>query len=187
MQKFDTNTDDDTDGMCATDILPRVKRNYNICHNHRRKYRRNVCRWYFTKSWKNITTFPTITDDHTDGICPINILPRVAKKLQPMPQSLTCFLTEAPMYNANSNTCDCQTARSVGTFTDGSGKSNVRVLWHLFTEGCADGLRKIWRDFQNFSAKFKKYRQKLPTEFNATAQENIILCSVGNYVSNIAV
>jgi hypothetical protein len=83
--------------------------------------------------------------------------------------------------------CDCQTARSVGTFTDGitdeSGKSNAHVLWHLFTDGCADGLRKIWRDFQNFIAKFKK----LPTEFNATAQENIILSSIEKFVSKNAV
>jgi hypothetical protein len=66
---------------------------------------------------------------------------------------------------ANSNACDCQTAKSVDTLTDGitnkSGKSNARVLWHLFTDGCADGLWKIWRDFQNFSAKFKKYRWNL--------------------------
>jgi hypothetical protein len=34
--------------------------------------------------------------------------------------------------------------------------------------------------FSNFSGKFKKYQRTLPTEFNATAQENIILCSVGN-------
>jgi len=95
MQKFDTNTDSDTDRMCAAGILPRIekklqhlpqspteipmecvlsvfyqelKKNNSIFHNHRRPYRRNLSRRYFTESYK---------------------------KLQPMPQSLTHFPTEA--------------------------------------------------------------------------------------------
>jgi hypothetical protein len=85
-----------------------------------------------TRVAKQLQYFATIIDGHTDGICPVGILPRVANKLQPMPQSLTRFPMKSPTDSANSNVCDCQTARSVGTFTDGitneSGKSNAHVL-----------------------------------------------------------
>jgi hypothetical protein len=43
--------------------------------------------------------FATIIDGYTDSICPVGILLRVAKQLQPMPQSPTRFPTESLMDN----------------------------------------------------------------------------------------
>jgi len=80
-----------------------------------------------------------------------------------------------------------KTAWLVGTVTNGRGKSNVRMLWHTVTDRFADGRRKIWRDFQKFSANFKTIPMKIPTGFNATAKKNIILFSVGNSVGKPAV
>jgi hypothetical protein len=39
--------------------------------------------------------------------------------------------------------------------------------------------------FEIFARESIKYRRKLPTEFNATAQKIIIICSVGNSDGNI--
>jgi len=93
----------------------------------------------------------------------------------------------SPTDGVNSNVCDCQTAWSVDTITDGitnrRGKSNAPVLWPTVTNGFAGGLRKIWRDFQNFNCEF----QKILTEFNSTCQKNIILCSVGKSIGKTVV
>ena len=92
--------------MCPVGILPRVA--------------------------KKLQYFAAIIDGHTDNIFPVGILSGVANKLQPMPQTSMRFPMKSPTDSANSNVCDCQTARSVGTFTDGitdeSGKSNAHVL-----------------------------------------------------------
>jgi len=103
-----------------------LQKNYSPCHNQWRQY------WRF---W------------------PVGISQRVAKQLQPLPQSLTDIPTDilmpTSMNGTHSNAHDCQIVWSVGTVTDGCGKSNACVLWHTVT----DGLQKIWRDFQNFGAK----------------------------------
>ena len=102
---------------------------------------------------KKLRHCATITDGYTDRIRPVSISQRVAKKLRPLTQSLT----DSPTDGAHSNAHDCQTTCIITDgFANKHGKSDVRVLWCTITDGFFDENWKIWRDFQNFSANFKR-------------------------------
>ena len=132
---------------------------------------------------KKLRHFAAITDGYTDGMVPVGISHRVGKQLWHF-ATITDGYTDAftDRRRTFQSTClsDCL---SVGTVTDGfadeRGESDAPVVWRTLTDGC----RKIWRDFQKFWCEIIY----ILTEFNATAQKNIILCSVGNSIKNIVV
>ena len=101
----DGNTDDSDPSVFHREL----QNNYSPCHNHRQQYRQILTHWYFTESCKKITALATITYGYTDA-------------------SPTDISTPSPMDGAHSNAHDCQIVQSVGTVTDGCGKSNARVL-----------------------------------------------------------
>ena len=150
-------------------------------------------RRYFTKSCKIFTTFST--NVNTDGnrlsvfyqelqsiycIChnyrrpyqrfvTIGIQQRVEKYLLPMPQPLTLFSTDA----ANSNACDCQSARSVSTDTNDITNKRCKFQCTCFDTFI---LMDVLTDFENFEGIFKilvrnsKYTdENYRWKFNATA------------------
>jgi hypothetical protein len=75
---------------------------------------------------KKLQHFATITDGYTDGFCPVGILQRVAKTITAFFHNHLWNMTRR--YFAES--CKKITAPAIITdaFPDGRGKSNVRVL-----------------------------------------------------------
>jgi hypothetical protein len=55
---------------------------------------------------KKLQHFSTIANGYTHGLVTVDILPRVAKKLQPLTQSLTDIPTHSPTDGAHSNAYD---------------------------------------------------------------------------------
>ena len=133
IQKLDTNTDGQTDGLCPVGILPRVAKklqHFATITNGQTDGFCPVC--ILSRVVKNLQHCATIIDDYTDGLCPVGILPIVTKQLQPLPQSSTSLSTKSATDGAHSNAGDCQIVWSVDTVTDGiteeRGKFNAPVL-----------------------------------------------------------
>ena len=133
IQKLDTNTDGQTDGLCPVGILPRVAKKLQhfatITNGQTDKFC-PVC--ILPRVVKNLQHCVTIIDGYTDRLCPVGILPIVTKQLQPLPQSSTSLPTKSATDGAHSNEGDCQIVQSVGTIIDGiteeRDKSNAPVL-----------------------------------------------------------
>jgi len=102
--------------------------------------------------------FAIITDRYTGGRIPFGISQRVAKQLR-----YFATITDRPAIiidvYTNAFTNEWHTFQSARLsevtdgFAEGHGKTNACVLWRTISNAFADGLRKIWRDFQKFWCK----------------------------------
>ena len=93
LQHFATITDSNTNGLWPVGISQRVAKTLQPLPQSATTIPTILTRQYFTESFKTITAPATIIDNNTDRFWPIGISQRVAKKLQPLPQSLTDILT----------------------------------------------------------------------------------------------
>ena len=118
-----------------------------FCHNYQRIYRWNSTRRYFTENYKKITAFC----HNYRWIGTRRYFTESCKKLR-----YFATITDAPAIITDVYT-DVFTdgwhtfqSAHLSEVADERGKTNVRVLWRTISDGFADELWKIWRDFWNF-------------------------------------
>jgi len=146
------------------------KTNTAFFHNYRRVYRRPGTRRYFTESCKKITIF--FHNYRWVYRRPCHNYRRIYRCIH---QRMAHIPKRTPI---RSYRRICRRMRQIQC---------ARALTHNYRWICRR-MSKTMEGFLKFLVrKSIKYRWKLLTEFNATAQKNIILFSVGNSIGKIVV
>jgi len=167
LRPFSTITDGYTDGGIPVGISQRVANKAAFFHNYRRVYRRTYTRQYFTENCKTITAFC-----HNYRL----VYRRTCHNYRYIP-------TLSPTDGAQSEVYACQNLPTV--LPTNAEKTMRACSGAQFPIDFPTDFEKYGGIFEIFAQESIKYRRKLPTEFNATAQKIIIICSVGNSVGNI--